>query len=137
MPTIALLPGDGVGPEVTAAAVNVLQAVGHRHDIDLAFEPLRIGGDAIDHFGVPIRDEEIERCRRADAIILGAVGGPKWDGVEPSLRPERGLLRVRQALGLFANLRPVSVLPELVPSSPLKAEIVAGVDLLVVRELTG
>ena len=137
MATIALLPGDGVGPEVTAEAVEVLQAVDRAFGIGLEFEALAIGGDALDRYGVPIREEDIERCRQADAILLGAVGGPKWDCVESLLRPERGLLKIRQSLGLFANLRPVTVFAELVDASPLKPEIVAGSDLLVVRELTG
>jgi 3-isopropylmalate dehydrogenase len=137
MPRIVLFPGDGVGPEVVAEAVKVLSAVerrfGHRFDI----KSHAIGGDALDQFGVPIRPEDVESARDADAALLGAVGGPKWDAVEPSLRPERGLLHIRKEFGLFANLRPVSVLPSLAASSPLKPEIVADVDLLVVRELTG
>jgi 3-isopropylmalate dehydrogenase len=137
MPRIVLFPGDGVGPEVVAEAIKVLTAVerrfGHRFDV----KSHAIGGDALDRFGVPIRAEDVESARDADAALLGAVGGPKWDAVEPSLRPERGLLHIRKELGLFANLRPVSVLPSLAPSSPLKPEIVADVDLLVVRELTG
>jgi 3-isopropylmalate dehydrogenase len=137
MPKIVLLPGDGVGPEVVAEAVKALQAVERDFGDHFAFETLAIGGDALDRYGVPLRAEEIAACRRADAALLGAVGGPKWDRVEPALRPERGLLQIRQALGLFANLRPVSVMPALVPDSPLKPEIVEGVDLLVVRELTG
>ena len=96
-----------------------------------------IGGEALDRFGVPVRAEDIEATRHAGAALLGAVGGPKWDAVEPSLRPERGLLQIRKELELFANLRPVSVLPALAASSPLKPEIIADVDLLVVRELTG
>jgi 3-isopropylmalate dehydrogenase len=137
MAKIAVLPGDGVGPEVTAEAVKVLQAVDRRYGLGLEFETYAIGGNALDTYGVPIRDEEIDHLRRSDAILLGAVGGPKWDVVEPALRPERGLLRLRQALGLFANLRPVSVFPELIDASPLKPEIVVDTDLLVVRELTG
>jgi 3-isopropylmalate dehydrogenase len=137
MPNIVLFPGDGVGPEVVAEAVKVLEAVQRRFGVPLSFQTLIIGGGALDRFGVPIRAEDITAAARADAILLGSVGGPKWDGVEPSLRPERGLLQLRKALQLFANLRPVSVLPALVTSSPLKPEIVANVDLLVVRELTG
>lgn len=137
MAKIAVLPGDGVGPEVTAEAVKVLRAADQRFGLGLEFETYAVGGDALDQFGVPVRDEDIAQWRQSDAILLGAVGGPKWDGVDPSLRPERGLLRIRQTLGLFANLRPVAVFPELVDTSPLKEEIVAGTDLLVVRELTG
>ena len=137
MPRIVLFPGDGVGPEVMTEAVKVLTAVGHRFEQSFEFESCAIGGHALDRYGVPLRAEDVEATRRADAALLGAVGGPKWDAVEPSLRPERGLLQLRKELGLFANLRPVSVLPELAASSPLKPEIIADVDLLVVRELTG
>ena len=137
MPRIVLFPGDGVGPEVVAEAVKVLGAVERRYGYRFEFSSLAIGGDALDRYGSPLRSEDIEACRGADAALLGAVGGPKWDAIESSLRPERGLLQIRKALGLYANLRPVSVLPALVAASPLKPEIVAGVDLLVVRELTG
>ncbi|MDF2759117.1 MAG: 3-isopropylmalate dehydrogenase [Thermomicrobiales bacterium] len=137
MPRIVIFAGDGVGPEVVGEAVKVLTAVerrfGHTFELDLR----AIGGDALEQFGVPVREEDIEATRRADAALLGAVGGPKWDAVEPSLRPERGLLQIRKELELFANLRPVSVLPALASTSPLKSEIIADVDLLVVRELTG
>ena len=135
--TIVVLPGDGVGPEVAAEAIKALQAVGeqfgHRFDLPKA----HIGGAAIDAYGVPLRDEDIEVCRRADAVLLGAVGGPQWDHLTGAARPERGLLTLRKALGLYANLRPVAVMPALVDTSPVKAEVVRGVDLLVVRELTG
>jgi 3-isopropylmalate dehydrogenase len=137
MPRIVLFPGDGVGPDVVAEAIKVLSAIEHRFGHEFEIELLAIGGDALDRFGVPLRTEDIESARSADAALLGAVGGPKWDAVEPSLRPERGLLQIRKELGLFANLRPVSVLPTLAASSPLKPEIVADVDLIVVRELTG
>ena len=137
MPRIVVFPGDGVGPEVVAEALKVLTAVGRRFDCRFDIEPLAIGGDALDRHGVPLRAEDIEATRVADAALLGAVGGPKWDTVEPSLRPERGLLQIRKALALFANLRPVTVLPALVAASPLRPEIVAEVDLLIVRELTG
>jgi 3-isopropylmalate dehydrogenase len=137
LPTIAVVPGDGVGPEVVAAALKVLAAVENRFGERFTFETLTIGGEALDRYGVPVREEEISACRNADAILLGAVGGPKWDSVEPALRPERGLLQLRKALGLFANLRPVAVQPALVACSPLKPNIIAGVDLVLVRELTG
>ena len=137
MPRIALFPGDGVGPDVVAEAVKVLGAVERRFGSHFEFQSLAIGGEALDRYGVPLRLEDIEATRRADAALLGAVGGPRWDDVESSLRPERGLLQIRKALELFANLRPVSVLPSLIGTSPLKPEIVAEVDLLVVRELTG
>jgi 3-isopropylmalate dehydrogenase len=137
MPRIVVFAGDGVGPEVVGEAVKVLGAVERRFDIGFDLESRAIGGDALDRFGVPVRAEDVEATRHADAALLGAVGGPKWDSVEPSLRPERGLLQIRKELELFANLRPVSVLPALAASSPLKPEIIANVDLLVVRELTG
>ena len=137
MPRIALFPGDGVGPEVVAEAVKVLGAIERRYSCTFEYAPLAIGGDAFDRYGVPLRAEDIEATHGADAVLLGAVGGPKWDAVEPSLRPERGLLQIRKALGLFANLRPITVLPSLVAASPLRPEIVADSDLLVVRELTG
>jgi 3-isopropylmalate dehydrogenase len=137
MPRIVLFPGDGVGPDVVAEAVKILAAVERRFGHKFEIESVAIGGDALDRFGVPLRTEDVESARRADAALLGAVGGPKWDAVEQALRPERGLLQIRKELGLFANLRPVSVLPSLAASSPLKPEIVADVDLLVIRELTG
>jgi 3-isopropylmalate dehydrogenase len=137
MPRIALMPGDGVGPEVVAEAVNVLEAVGERFSVPFQFETVAIGGSALDQFGVPLRKEDITIVRRTDAALLGAVGGPNWDRVEPQLRPERGLLQIRKALKLYANLRPVAVPKALVENSPLRPEIVRGVDLLVVRELTG
>ncbi|MDQ4137299.1 MAG: 3-isopropylmalate dehydrogenase [Actinomycetota bacterium] len=135
--TIVLFPGDGVGPEVMAAAVTVLDAVSARFGYSFATEELLIGGAAYDAYQEPIRSEDVDRCRRADAALLGAVGGPKWDGVERELRPEQGLLTLRKSLRLFANLRPVSVFSALADASPLKPELVRDVDLLVVRELTG
>jgi 3-isopropylmalate dehydrogenase len=126
-----------VGPEVVAEAVRVLDAVAARWGHRWSYDEVAIGGAALDAYGEPLRDEDIGRCRSADALLLGAVGGPIWDGVEREKRPERGLLKIRKALGLFANLRPVSVLPSLVDASPLKPELLQGVDLLVVRELTG
>lgn len=135
--TIALLPGDGVGPEIVAEATKALDAVaarfGHRFDT----VEVKIGGAAIDAYGVPLRPDDLERCRTADAVLLGAIGGPKWDSVEVNLRPERGLLALRKGMGLYANLRPVTVHDALVETSPVKAEIVRGVDVMVVRELTG
>ena len=134
---IVLLPGDGVGPEVMAEATKVLAAVGERWGHRFATETALLGGAAIDAHGVPLRDEEIERCRIADALLLGAVGGPKWDVVERARRPERGLLRLRKSLGLFVNLRPTTVMPALLDACPLRPERAAGTDLLIVRELTG
>ncbi len=134
---IAVLSGDGVGPEVTGEAVRVLGALSGRYGHRFDLEDVLIGGVAIDAYGVALRPEDIERARLTDAVLLGAVGGPKWDDPTAKVRPEQGLLGLRKALGLFANLRPVTVFPELVGSSPLRSEIVAGVDILVVRELTG
>jgi 3-isopropylmalate dehydrogenase len=134
MPNIALLPGDGIGPEVTTEAVRVLEAVAS----DLTFEPHLAGGAAIDALGVAITDEAIADCKAADAVFLGAVGGPKWDTTESgAVRPEQALFRLRAELGLYANLRPVKPLRALYDASPLKRELIENVDLLVVRELTG
>jgi 3-isopropylmalate dehydrogenase len=132
---IVSFPGDGVGPEVVVEAVKVLRAAASKFDVSVEVEEAAIGGAAIDQHGMPLRDVDIERCRAADAALLGAVGGPKWDGGPH--RPEAGLLKIRKALGLFANLRPVTVFGPLADASPLKPELVAGVDLMVVRELTG
>ncbi len=134
---IVVFPGDGIGPEVTGEALKALSAAAQKYALALEFEELAIGGAALDAYGVPVRDEDIAAARDADAALLGAVGGPQWDQVEASIRPERGLLKIRQALQLFANLRPVAAIPELAESSPLKPELLQGVDLLVVRELTG
>ena len=134
---IVLLPGDGVGPEVVAEATRVLDAVAARWGHRWTYDTVAIGGEAVDAFGEPLRDEDVARCRTADALLLGAVGGPKWDGFERERRPEQGLLKIRKALGLYANLRPVSVMPGLADASPLKPHLLEGVDLLVVRELTG
>ncbi len=134
---IVLLPGDGIGPEVVEAGRRVLDAVAARHGLALAYETHAIGGAAFDAHGDPLPEATLAACRRADAIVLGAVGGPKWNAAAPSLRPEQGLLRLRAALGLYANLRPVRPLPALASLCPLKPERVAGVDLVVVRELTG
>lgn len=135
--SIVVMPGDGVGPEIMAAALQVLEAVASRFGHTFELTEVAIGGDAIDKFGVPLRNEDLAVCRKADAVLLGAVGGPKWDTIEVGLRPERGLLALRKGLGLFANLRPVAVHPSLAGTSPIKAEIVRDVDLVVVRELTG
>jgi 3-isopropylmalate dehydrogenase len=130
---IVVLPGDGIGPEVTAAAVEVLRAVA-----DLEFEEHIAGGAAIDAHGSPLPDETLTACRAADAVFLGAVGGPRWDTTDPAApRPEQGLLGLRSGLGLFANLRPVRPTPALYDASPLRRERIEGTDLLVVRELTG
>jgi 3-isopropylmalate dehydrogenase len=134
---ILLLPGDGIGPEVTREAQRVLEAAAGRFDLKLEFETGRIGGAAIDADGTPLSDEVVATARRCRAVLLGAVGGPKWDGLAVDVRPEKGLLRIRKELGLFANLRPAKMVPALVDASSLKPEVVSGLDLLVVRELTG
>jgi 3-isopropylmalate dehydrogenase len=132
---IVVLPGDGVGPEVTAAATDVLRVIGDFYGHTFRFQEHLIGGAAIDATGDPLPAETIEACKASDAVLLGAVGGPQWDGGQR--RPEEGLLGLRKALGLFANLRPLQVSPVLAHRSPLKKEIVEGVDLIVFRELTG
>jgi 3-isopropylmalate dehydrogenase len=134
---IALLPGDGIGPEVVAEGVRVLDAVAERWGHTFETTRALIGGAAIDATGSPLPDETVALCRASDAVLLGAVGGPAWDNPRAKVRPEQGLLGIRKALGLFANVRPVTVHEKLAASSPLKAERLAGVDLVVVRELTG
>jgi 3-isopropylmalate dehydrogenase len=131
--TIALLPGDGIGPEITAPTVELLNGLG-----EFAFEEHLFGGVSIDAHGTALTDEVTDACKGADAVLLAAVGGPKWDTTDPSKpRPEQGLLGLRKALGLYANLRPVRPLPALYDASPLKREVIEGTDLLVMRELTG
>ncbi len=134
---IVLLPGDGIGPEVLDAARQVALAAAERVGLTLTLESHLIGGVAIDEANDPLPDDTITACRQADAVMLGAVGGPKWSDPNAKVRPEQGLLGLRRGLGLYANLRPVKVLPALIDASPLRAERVRGVDLLVVRELTG
>ncbi|MBW2274625.1 MAG: 3-isopropylmalate dehydrogenase [Deltaproteobacteria bacterium] len=137
MNRIVVLPGDGIGPEVTTQARRVLEAVDQRHGLELGFEEELIGGVSIDAHGTPLRDEVVALCRESKAVMLGAVGGPKWDDMSVDLRPEKGLLGIRKALGLFANLRPAQVFPALIGASALRPEVVEGTDMLVVRELTG
>lgn len=132
---IVVLPGDGIGPEVTAAAVDVLQAAGRRYGHSFHFETRLIGGAAIDAEGTALSDATLDACRKADAILLGAVGGPKWSDGE--IRPEQGLLKLRKELGLYANLRPVKTHPVALTASPIKSHLLTGVDMIVVRELTG
>jgi len=134
---IAVLPGDGIGPEVIAEATNVLRAVGEKFGHRIHLHQGLIGGCAIDASGTALSKETLDMCRQCDAVLLGAVGGPKWDDPGARVRPEEGLLALRKELGLFANLRPVRVLPMLVNSTTLKPEVVKGVDLVIVRELTG
>src|SRR5262245_48238070 len=134
---IAVLPGDGIGTEVTAEALRVLGVVAKESGIGLELEEGLIGGAAIDAQGTPLPDASLGICRDADAILFGAVGGPKWDHLRPDQRPERGILRIRKELDLYANLRPARLYPMLVDSSPLKRTVVEGADLMVIRELTG
>ncbi|WP_226577173.1 3-isopropylmalate dehydrogenase [Halobacillus litoralis] len=134
---IVLLPGDGIGPEVTKAAKRVLQAVADRYQHSFTFENHDIGGVAIDQQGTPLPEDTVQAAKKADAIFLGAVGGPKWDQLPGHMRPEKGLLGIRKQLGLFANLRPVKAFNQLLHASPLKQEVVQASDLLIVRELTG
>lgn len=134
---IVLLPGDGIGVEIVAETKKTLDALGSRFGLSFTFEEHLIGGAAIDATGDPLPEDTLEACRGADAILLGAVGGPKWDDPKAKVRPEQGLLRIRKALGLYANLRPVKAWPGLEDASPLRRERIEGVDLLFVRELTG
>ena len=134
---IVLLPGDGVGPEVVAEAVRILVAVGETFGHRFTFEEFMIGGAAIDAVGDPLPPATLVACREADAVLLGAVGGPKWADPTASMRPEQGLLRLRKGLGLFANLRPVRIYSALAGVSPLRNDLLTGVDLMIVRELTG
>ncbi|MFC2005279.1 isocitrate/isopropylmalate family dehydrogenase, partial [Chloroflexota bacterium] len=134
---LAVLPGDGIGPDVTTEAVKVLQTIGEKfgHKFDLQFGA--IGGIAIDQTGEALPRDTLKMCKRAQAVLLGAVGGPKWDDPQAKVRPEDGLLALRKSLGLFANLRPVKVFPMLVNSTNLKPEVIEGVDFIFIRELTG
>ena len=134
---ITLLPGDGIGPEITAVAVDVLKTVGAKLNIQFNFTEVPIGGCAIDATGSPLPDETLETCRQSDAVLLAAIGGYKWDSLPRAQRPETGLLGLRAGLKLFANLRPATILPQLIDASSLKREVIEGVDIMVVRELTG
>lgn len=137
MKNILILPGDGIGPEIMAEAVKVLELANEKFALDIELSRDELGGAAYDKYGVPLADETLERARAADAILLGAVGGPQWDTIDPALRPERGLLKIRSELGLFGNLRPALLYPQLAAASTLKPEVVSGLDILIVRELTG
>ena len=135
---IGLLRGDGIGPEIVDSAVRVLQAVGEKYDIQFTFTPYLIGGAAIDACGKPLPEETVKGCLGSDSVLLGAVGGPKWDTLPGNLRPEKALLGIREAMGLFTNLRPAKLYPALKDECPLRADIVAnGFDIMIVRELTG
>lgn len=134
---ILILEGDGIGPEIVKEACKVLNCVNENYGLGLTFENELMGGCAIDVHGQPLADSTLELARQADAILLGAVGGPKWDKLDRSIRPEKGLLKIRSQLGLYANLRPALLYPQLVDASSLKPEIVSGLDILIVRELAG
>lgn len=135
---ITVLPGDGIGPEIISEAIKILDKIADRFGHSFVYTYVDIGGCSIDKFGVPITDEGMQKCKDSDSVLLGAVGGPKWDNCPPAIRPEKALLAVRKELGLFANLRPTRLFPQLADSSPLKTSIVGnGIDLMIVRELTG
>jgi len=134
---ILILPGDGIGPEIMAEAVKVLELANDKYQLGFELSHDVIGGAAIDKHGVPLADETLARARVADAVLLGAVGGPKWDKLDRAIRPEKGLLKIRSELKLFGNLRPAILYPQLAEASTLKPEVVSGLDILIVRELTG
>lgn len=134
---VLILPGDGIGPEIVTEAVRVLDQVNDMFSLDINHESALVGGSAYDQTGSPLPEDTLNKAKAADAILLGAVGGPKWDGLDMSVRPEKGLLGLRSNLELFANLRPAILYPQLAEASSLKPEIVAGLDILIVRELTG
>ncbi len=135
--TIGIIKGDGIGPEIVDEAIKVLDAVASAEDINFKYKEMLLGGAAIDETGVPLPDETVQGVKQCDAVLFGAIGGPKWDNLERHLRPESGLLGLRREMGTFANLRPATVYDELVNASTLKPEVLKGVDIMVVRELTG
>lgn len=135
--SVLILPGDGIGPEIVTEAEKVLNALSERYGLQISTEQGLIGGSAIDETGVPLPDATLAQGKQSDAILLGAVGGPKWDKIERSLRPERGLLAIRAGLDLYANLRPAILYKELVDASSLKPEVIGALDIMIVRELTG
>ena len=137
MKKIVVIPGDGIGKEITDSAVAVLKAVAKKFSLEFLFNTKAAGGTAYDEYGVPLPESTLAAAKAADAILFGAVGGDKWNNVAPNLRPEQAILGLRKGLGLFANLRPVKVIPALTEYSPLKPELVTGVDLIIVRELVG
>ncbi len=134
---IVLLPGDGIGPEITAVAKNILNSISKKHGFQLTFEEHPFGGQAIENSGLPLPEKTLEACKGSDSVLLAAIGDPKFDVLEREKRPETGLLKLRAEMELFANLRPVKIIPALIEASTLKKEIIEGVDLIVVRELTG
>lgn len=135
--SIAVLPGDGIGPEIVGEAVKILKAVGKKFNTEFVLNNALVGGASIDAYGVPLKDDVLSLAMKSDAVLLGAVGGPRWEGLDYSIRPERALLALRKELGLFANLRPAKIYKVLIDASTLKPEVIDGVDLMVVRELTG
>ena len=137
MKKIIVIPGDGIGQEITKSAVEVLKKIDEKFNIGLEFETRDAGGTSYEKFGTPLTDEALDACKKADGVLFGAVGGKKWDSLPVHLRPEKAIFGLRKGLGLFANLRPTKVYPELINSSPLKPELVGGSDLLIVRELVG
>ena len=134
---ITLLAGDGIGPEITAVARRLLEVVAQQHNFSLSFDPQPVGGAAIDATGEPLPASTLSACRGADAVLLAAIGGPQYDNLPRAKRPESGLLALRSGMELFANLRPVKIVPALIGASTLREEVISGVDLMVVRELTG
>ena len=134
---VVKIPGDGIGPEIVEASLTVLDAAAQRFGFDIEWTEVLAGGIAIDAYGEAVRDADLEIMHASDAVLLGAVGGPKWDDPAAKVRPEQGLLKIRKVLGLYANLRPVSVEPSLKEASPLRADLIEGVDMMIVRELTG
>lgn len=135
---IVTLPGDYIGPEIIAQAVKVLVAVAKRYGHTFEFDERKLGGASIDAYGVPLTQETLDACNAADAVLMGSVGGPKWDGVEPARRPEKGLLALRKGMQVFANLRPCTIHPQLAAACPLRPDIAAGpIDIMILRELTG
>lgn len=137
MYTITVIPGDGIGKEVVGGALKVLEAVSKKYKHQFTFKHALAGGAALDAVGIPLPDETLKSCRSSDAVLLGAVGGPKWDNNPPNLKPEQALLGLRKSLGLYANIRPAKIFSALLNASALKREVVEGVDIVVVRELTG
>jgi len=134
---ITLLPGDGIGPEITESAVKLIQMIAERYNLTINFSEQLIGGASIDNFGEPLTDQVLDECYSANAVLLGAVGGEKWENLEHRLKPEAGLLKLRKSLGLYANIRPAKIYPAFIDASSLKADILKGTDFVVLRELTG
>ena len=134
---IVVIPGDGIGREVTDAAVEILKKTDEIYHLDFTYEWKDAGGTAYDKYGVPLPEDTIEACRKGDAILFGAVGGDQWDHLEPSLRPEKAILGLRKSLGLYVNLRPVKIADSMIEYSPLKPKIARGTDIMIVRELVG